>query len=83
VSIGPVCANCSGMGCSHCAPEPRRLPAEPTLLQLLEDLRSHNYSHTTAEWLELRLPLLLRAVAAEHPEVRLLVAQAEPTPRAR
>jgi hypothetical protein len=59
--------------------EPRR---EPSLVAVLDDLR-RNASHTTPEWLELRLPLLLRAVAAEHPEVRLLVPQVEPLRRAR
>lgn len=68
---GPLCANCSGMGCQLCVRERVRLPAEPTLVQLLEDLR-RNVSHATEEWVALRLPLLLRAVAREYGPDRAL-----------
>lgn len=37
----------------------------PSLLALVADCRA-NASHTDEEWLAARLPLLLRAVAAEH-----------------
>jgi hypothetical protein len=55
---GPLCAHCSGEGCCLCR------PAQPSLEQLLDDLR-RNTSHETAAWIADRKSLLLRALVLE------------------